>query len=82
MKRTVHPRTLVLAALGIASPAFATEGGGTVVPIGVQTIASGSLQSPGDYLLNYNLWNTADDFAGPGGKNTRQHSVELYLRER
>ncbi|MBB3211691.1 hypothetical protein FHW67_000939 [Herbaspirillum sp. Sphag1AN] len=34
----------------------ATEGGGSVVPVGVQTIMTGVLQEPGDYLLTYNEW--------------------------
>lgn len=70
MNRFAQPLTLLAASLALAPLAHATEGGGTVVPVGVQTIASGLLQSPGDYLLNYNLWQTAGDFAGADGKNT------------
>jgi len=61
---------IAVAALFASQGAHATEGGGTVVPIGVQTIASGVLQDPGDYLLNYNTWVYANNFPGNDGKNT------------
>jgi hypothetical protein len=50
--------------------AYATEGGGTVVPIGVQTIATGVLQAPGDYLLNYNTWVNANKLADGNGDSS------------
>jgi hypothetical protein len=59
-----------IAASILINTAHATEGGGTVVPIGVQTIASGVLQDPGNYLLNYNTWVYANSFPGNDGKNT------------
>ncbi len=62
-------RTITLSA-ALAGAAHATEGGGTVVPIGVQTIASGVLQDPGDYLLNYNTWIFASSFPNNDGKNS------------
>lgn len=50
----------VAAALGAASPAAASEGGGGVYPYGLNTVAAGVLPKPGDYLYNYNTLYTAD----------------------
>ena len=49
--------------------AHATEGGGTVVPIGVQTVASGALQPAGDYLLTYNTWVRGEQLADATGND-------------
>ena len=69
MKRFTRPLMFLAASIGFTPLVSATEGGGTVVPVGVQTIASGVLQAPGDYLLNYNLWMTANKFADANGNN-------------
>lgn len=61
--------TLALASLA-STAAHATEGGGTVVPIGVQTIATGLLQEPGDYLLNYNQSVTANKITDARGNSS------------
>jgi hypothetical protein len=61
--------TVSLLALPIMQ-ARATEGGGTTVPLGVRTIATGVLQEPGDYLLTYNNWVTAHTLADGNGDNS------------
>lgn len=50
--------------------ACATEGGGTVYPVGVQTITSGLLFPPGDYLLNYNNWVHANALVDNSGRDS------------
>jgi hypothetical protein len=59
----VWSRTLAgaaaLAVVGLR-PAFATEGGGSVYPYGLNTVASGVLPKPGHYLYSYNSYYTAD----------------------
>jgi hypothetical protein len=59
----VWSRTLAsAAALAVIAlqPAFATEGGGSVYPYGLNTVASGLLPKPGRYLYSYNSYYTAD----------------------
>ncbi len=57
---------LVLAAAPCV-PAAATEGGGSVYPYGLNTLASGILPRPGHYLYNYNSYFTADVTTDNGG---------------
>lgn len=47
-------------ALGTAAPALASEGGGSVYPYGLNTVATGILPRPGNYLYNYNTLYSAD----------------------
>ncbi len=47
-------------ALFTVRPACATEGGGSVYPYGLNTVASGVLPKPGPYLYSYNSYYTAD----------------------
>jgi len=70
MIRTTLSRAAVAAATTLAlSAAQATEGGGSVVPIGVQTVASGALQPAGDYLLTYNTWVRGEQLADGAGND-------------
>lgn len=51
----------IASGLLLASPgALATEGGGSVYPYGLNTVASGILPRPGHYLYSYNTRFTAD----------------------
>jgi hypothetical protein len=58
--RTVPGACLVAIALAAAAPAQATEGGGGVYPYGLNTVASGILPQPGNYLYMYNSVYEAD----------------------
>ncbi|BBA43876.1 MULTISPECIES: SphA family protein [Burkholderia] len=64
---------LALATAWIASlastAAQATENGGSVYPLGVQTVANGLMMAPGDYLLSYNQWIHANKIVDGSGKN-------------
>ena len=79
---------LVLAtALLPVGSANATEGGGSVYPYGLNTVATGVLPPPGGYLYLYNLYYTADRIADGGGGaavpdfqlDVRAHTLR-YLR--
>jgi hypothetical protein len=62
-------------ALSVASLLFvtlpplagATEGGGSVYPYGLNTVASGVLPKPGSYLYMYNSYYTADSLMNDDG---------------
>jgi hypothetical protein len=69
LSRSALASAATLACLA-ATTAHATEGGGTVVPIGVQTIVSGVMQDPGDYLLTYNTWVHAGHLPDANGADT------------
>ena len=64
---------LALATAWIASlastAAQATENGGSVYPLGVQTITPGLMMAPGDYLLSYNEWIHANKIVDGSGKD-------------
>jgi hypothetical protein len=45
-----------------ASGAFATEGGGGAYPNGAEDFMTGALPPPGDYMITYGLYYTADEF--------------------
>ena len=47
---------LLACALACASPVKATENGGSVVPVGVQSMLPGLLMPSGNYLYNYNAF--------------------------
>jgi len=58
----------LLVGLAPFSTASATEGGGSVYPYGLNTVATGVLPPPGNYLYLYNLYYTADRTVdGDGG---------------
>lgn len=54
------PWCVAALALFTVRPACATEGGGSVYPYGLNTVASGVLPKPGPYLYSYNSYYTAD----------------------
>jgi len=56
-----------------AEPAHATEGGGSVYPYGLNTVASGVLPKPGSYLYNYNAWYSADTATNDRGAAALPH---------
>ncbi|TDX18541.1 hypothetical protein EDF88_1027 [Buttiauxella sp. BIGb0552] len=57
MKPSLTTKVLLATALFTSSvPSFATENGGTVVPVGVQSVLPGMLAAPGTYLYNYNAY--------------------------
>lgn len=53
--------------------ACATEGGGSVYPYGLNTVASGVLPKPGGYLYNYNSYYTADTTTNNSGESAVPH---------
>lgn len=55
-------------ALFTVRPACATEGGGSVYPYGLNTVASGVLPKPGPYLYSYNSFYSADVTTTNDGK--------------
>jgi hypothetical protein len=58
--RRLAGQVATLLACLAGSPALATEGGGSVYPYGLNTVASGILPKPGHYLYVYNLQYAAD----------------------
>ena len=56
-----------------ATPACATEGGGSVYPYGLNTVASGVLPKAGTYLYNYNAWYSADTTRDDRGESALPH---------
>lgn len=65
LSSTRHLLTTTSLALGIAlSPcAYATEGGGGAYPNGSEGFMTGAMPQPGTYLVNYNVFYSADRFA-------------------
>ena len=59
----------VIAAIAMlaGAPAQATEGGGSVYPYGLNTVAGGVLPKAGTYLYNYNAWYDADSTRNDNG---------------
>jgi hypothetical protein len=84
-----HFAAVIIALLAAtpATPAAATEGGGSVYPYGLNTLASGVLPKPGHYLYFYNLHyaadvtrtNSGDRAPVPFDVEVRAHTVR-YLR--
>ena len=78
-------RVLRLSLLGLAAgllpygPVSATEGGGSVYPYGLNTVAAGVLPPPGHYLYLYNLYYTADRLADGDG-NSAAPNFQLDVR--
>jgi len=78
-------RVLRLSLLGIAVAVFpygsvsATEGGGSVYPYGLNTVATGVLPPPGNYLYLYNLYVTADRVVDGAG-NAAVPDFQLDVR--
>jgi hypothetical protein len=58
---------------GIASPAFALEGGGSVYPAGAENYLVGALPPPGTYYLNYDEYYSANRFNGENGQKLLPH---------
>ena len=62
--RRAAPQRAALCAAGLSlamlPQAHATEGGGSVYPYGLNTVASGVLPKPGPYVYSYNSYYTAD----------------------
>lgn len=58
--RTAAHACAVVFALAAAAPAVASEGGGSVYPYGLNTVAAGVLPKPGNYVYNYNTLYTAN----------------------
>jgi len=55
------------AALALATPAAATEGGGGHYPNGAEDFMVGALPPPGTYFINYLSWYSADSFRDDSG---------------
>jgi hypothetical protein len=55
------------AALALATPASATEGGGGHYPNGAEDFMVGALPPPGTYFINYLSWYSADSFRDDNG---------------
>src|SRR5210317_2077801 len=64
--RTVTVLVLAVSLL-IGSWAHATEGGGGAYPNGAEDFMSGALPPPGNYLIDYNLYYTADALVDGSG---------------
>lgn len=52
---------------GLAGQVLATEGGGGAYPNGAEGFMTGAVPPPGNYIIDYNLWYTADKFANANG---------------
>lgn len=64
---------LAAAMMMAAATACATEGGGSVYPYGLNTVASGVLPKAGTYLYNYNAWYSADTTRNDRGASALPH---------
>lgn len=71
-QRILRALTGLLATCALAA-AHATEGGGSVYPYGLNTVASGVLPKPGSYLYNYNAWYAADTTTDDRGEAALPH---------
>ena len=68
-----------MCALGmVATGVLATEGGGGAYPNGAEDFMSGAVPPPGDYLLTYGLYYTADDLKDGSG-NTLPIDFDLEV---
>lgn len=57
MKSGLTNKVILLSLLfSMSTPVLATENGGTVVPVGVQSMLPGMLAAPGNHLYNYNAY--------------------------
>lgn len=54
-----------------AAPAVATEGGGSIYPMGVENFMSGALPPPGTYGMVYGNWYTADHVNDADGNDLK-----------
>lgn len=68
MKKTIHTLA-VLAVTAYAGTAFATEGGGSTYPSGVENYLVGAVPPPGFYVLGYGNVYTADKLKDNNGDN-------------
>ena len=55
--------------LTLATPVHATEGGGGAYPNGAEGFMAGAVPPPGNYLVDYVLYYSADTFNGPDGNS-------------
>ena len=56
-----------LAAMCLASVSMATEGGGGAYPNGAEGFMAGAVPPPGQYIVNYMTYYSADKLTGPNG---------------
>ncbi|MEQ5836538.1 transporter [Marinobacter sp. NFXS9] len=71
----------VIGGLLFAGNVNATESGGSVYPLGVQTVMPGVMFSPGNYLLSYNTWvhsNALNDNDGHSSLPNAELDVEAH----
>lgn len=69
MKSAVVGCVAGLALLAQVIPVQATEGGGGAYPNGAEGFMAGAVPPPGNYMVNYMLYYSADTFNGPDGKS-------------
>lgn len=67
MKRCQVLVAAVAAVLAMAGSVRATEGGGGAYPNGAEGFMSGAVPPPGNYLIDYSLYYTADKFLDGNG---------------
>ena len=72
---------IVLSAAG-CQVAMATEGGGGAYGNGSEAFLSGALPPPGNYLVNYNTWYSANKFENdnPAFRNFKVDTYATILR--
>ncbi len=58
-----------VAGIVVATGAWATEGGGGAYPNGAEDFMTGAVPPPGDYLITYGLYYTADDLKDGRGND-------------
>lgn len=69
MKVRVVGCLAAFALLALAPSVRATEGGGGAYPNGAEGFMAGAVPPPGNYLVNYMLYYSADTLNGPDGKS-------------
>ena len=66
--RTLGLLLVGLAVLGMATGVVATEGGGNAYPGGAEGFMSGAIPPPGNYIINYMLYYSANDLMDGSGR--------------
>lgn len=62
---------ILLGVLAFAMTSWATEGGGSMAPVGAEDCITGILPPPGFYYLDAVIYYRADEFKGNNGKDLR-----------
>ena len=77
--KVVKAAIVAVMATGLCVQAFGTEGGGDAYPNGAEGFMTGALPPPGRYLIDYNLYYTADELMdGSGNEIPIDFDLEVY----